>query len=295
MNFGSFDSSEEFDSPLTLSDLDLSPLKEVSESYEIKEMSSKETLSIEGSEEVRALEYGSEGMESGSSGLERTEDEVSGKEIIKGGEEGMPLNILKIEGKGNRCYNVEVDIVSKVKGYKTELGTRDSLIHLVENYDLPPQVLLRPIGVEEKACSAPRDHWMPMYTHYLTARLSVGPSSIKGWKEKFFFVDDTKWERRDVEVEFLSSWKAKKANQNKYSLNSDEEEEVEKLVREGGDILDIMYLTSLDVIDAAKLYEPSSLSEVEMERFLCAIGGLAIPKKPRKKSKISDVASKGRT
>ncbi|GKV03856.1 hypothetical protein SLEP1_g16098 [Rubroshorea leprosula] len=90
---------------------------------------------------------------------------------------------------------------------------------------------------------------------------------------------------RDVEVEFLSSWKAKKANQNKYSLTSDEEEEFEKLVREGGNILDIMYLTSLEVINAAELYRPT-----EMKRFLGAVGGLAIPKEPKKKSKTSDVA-----
>ncbi|GKV08580.1 hypothetical protein SLEP1_g20193 [Rubroshorea leprosula] len=93
--------------------------------------------------------------------------------------------------------------------------------------------------------------------------------------------------RGDAEVEFLSSWKAKKANQNKYSLNEDEEEEVGKLVREGGDLVNIMYLTSSDCIETAKLYRPSSLSEAEMDKFLSAAGGVAIPKKPRKKSRTS--------
>ncbi|GKU89569.1 hypothetical protein SLEP1_g3693 [Rubroshorea leprosula] len=84
MNFCDSSSSGEFYSPLTLSDLGLSPLKEVrvrsesdieheleffedpdyiphltpcSESYETDEMSSRETLSNGGSEEVKMLEY----------------------------------------------------------------------------------------------------------------------------------------------------------------------------------------------------------------------------------------------
>ncbi|GKV11035.1 hypothetical protein SLEP1_g22323 [Rubroshorea leprosula] len=216
-------------------------------------MSSEETLSVGGSKEVRALQYGNEGMESGSFGSKRTEDEVSGKEIIEGGEEGVPSNILEIKGKGDRCYNVEADIVSEGKGYETELVKAESRKVKGWYYFTPRS------SNKEK---------MNLF--------SVGPSSIKGWKEKFLFVDDTEWERRDAEVEFLSSWKAKKANQNKYSLNSDKEEEVKKLVREGGDILDVMYLTSSNVIDAAKLNGPTR--------------GLAIPKKPRKKLKTSDVA-----
>ncbi|GKV31654.1 hypothetical protein SLEP1_g40326 [Rubroshorea leprosula] len=122
---------------------------------------------------------------------------------------------------------------------------------------------------------------------------SAGPSSIKGWKEKFFFVDDTEWSRRDAEVEQLSAWKAKKTKQNNYKLNEDEVEEVEKLVREDGDVVDILYLTSLKVIEAAELYGPSSLSEVEMDEFVNVAGGLHIPKRPRKKSKTSTAAEKG--
>ncbi|GKV05247.1 hypothetical protein SLEP1_g17281 [Rubroshorea leprosula] len=198
----------------------------------------------------------------------------------------------------------------------------------------------RPAGVEERACSAPRDHWMPVYSHYLIAGLrfplpelligllldynigltqlvpnamrggsrrdkgwyyftprvakkesrvlfTVGPSSIKGWKEKFFFVDDTEWGKRDTEVRELASWKAKRANQNRFSLNEDEEEEVRKLVRKGGDVLNIMDFTSAACIEVAELYGPSALSEAEMDQFLNTAGGAPIPKKPRKKSKTS--------
>ncbi|GKV18270.1 hypothetical protein SLEP1_g28675 [Rubroshorea leprosula] len=125
---------------------------------------------------------------------------------------------------------------------------------------------------------------------------SAGPSSIKGWKEKLFFVDDTEWSRRDAKVEQLSTWKAKKTKQNNYKLNEDKVEEVkevEKLVKEDGDVVDILYLTSPKAIEAAELYGPSSLSEVEMDEFVNAAGGLHIPKKPRKKSKTSTAAEKG--
>ncbi|GKV12352.1 hypothetical protein SLEP1_g23507 [Rubroshorea leprosula] len=105
---------------------------------------------------------------------------------------------------------------------------------------------------------------------------TASPSSIKGWKEKFFFVDDTEWGKGDAEVRELASWKAKRANQNRFSLNEDEEEEVGRLVRKEGDLLNILDLTSAQCIEAAELYGPSALSE-----------GAAIPKKPRKKSKTS--------
>ncbi|GKV41660.1 hypothetical protein SLEP1_g49161 [Rubroshorea leprosula] len=48
-----------------------------------------------------------------------------------------------------------------------------------------------------------------------------------------------------------------------------------------------MYLTSAECIEAAELYGASALSEAEMDKFLSAAGGVAIPKKPRKKSKTS--------
>ncbi|GKV17189.1 hypothetical protein SLEP1_g27725 [Rubroshorea leprosula] len=276
-----------FSSPFTLSDLDLSPLKGLVKVTKLEEMSSQEMLSVGDSEEVRAPECGDVGMTSESSNSERMEEGVGGGEIVGVKGEGILVTVLEVGGRNEGHYDCEVDIVSK-----------------------------------EKACSAPREHWMPMYAHYLAAGLrfpilellvgllldysigltqlapnamrggsrkdkrwyyftprvsnkdsrslfKVGPSSIKRWKEKFFFVDDTEWERRDAEVELLSSWRAKKANQNKYSLNEDEEEEVGKLVRERGDLVNIMYLTSSYCIEAAELYR------------------VAILKKPRKKSKTS--------
>ncbi|GKU90198.1 hypothetical protein SLEP1_g4225 [Rubroshorea leprosula] len=96
------------------------------------------------------------------------------------------------------------------------------------------------------------------------------------------------WERGDTEVRELASWKAKRANQNKFSLNEDEEEQVGRLVRKGGgDLLNIVDFTSAQCIEVAELYGPSALSEAEMDKFLNTVGGVAIPKKPRKKSKTS--------
>ncbi|GKV17767.1 hypothetical protein SLEP1_g28228 [Rubroshorea leprosula] len=96
----------------------------------------------------------------------------------------------------------------------------------------------------------------------------------------------------DAEVEQLFAWKAKKTKQNNYKLNEDEVEEMKKLVREDGDVVDILYLTSPEVIDAAELYGPSSLGEAEMDEFVTAAGGLRIPKKPRKKLKTSTAVEK---
>ncbi|GKV06070.1 hypothetical protein SLEP1_g18001 [Rubroshorea leprosula] len=277
-------------------------------------MSSERTISIVGSE-VMPLDYGSMDSESSPSpsSSEKTVEGVRGDEVVEvggnevvgvGGNEvvrvggdSIPITVVEVEGRGERDYDVNAEIM-EVKQYRSELRTRDSLGHLVKNYEISSRVLVRPAGIEERACSAPRDHWMPIYSHYLIAGLkfpipellvgllldynigltqlvpnamrggsrrdkgwyyftprvanresralfTVGPSSIKGWKEKFFFVDDIEWERGDAEVRELASWKAKRANQN------------------------------------------STLSEVEMDQFLNTAGGVAIPKKPRKKSKTS--------
>ncbi|GKV46235.1 hypothetical protein SLEP1_g53234 [Rubroshorea leprosula] len=118
-------------------------------------MSSKETLSVGGSEEVRALEYGDVGVVSESSGSERTEEEVERNEVAEVEGEGVPANILEVGDRSDRCYDIEADIVSEVRGYETEFETRDSFSYLVETYEIPPQVLIRPVGVEERACFAP--------------------------------------------------------------------------------------------------------------------------------------------
>ncbi|GKU97934.1 hypothetical protein SLEP1_g11006 [Rubroshorea leprosula] len=249
---------------------------------------------------------------------------------------GVPSNILEREDGREPCFNPEEEVVSEVAGYETTLENRGSLAHLVENYEVPGRVLVRPAGSRERACSALRDHWMPLYSHYLATGLrfplpdllvwllleyglgltqltpnavrlvvafavysrsrgvsfptanvfkyfyvlnagsgrekgwyyftgrvtnkqkrglfSAGPSSIKGWKDKFFFADDTEWDKTDAEVEHLSRWKAKGLNLNEYSLTPGEIEDVEELER--GE---------------------------EMNKFLDATGGAGIPKKGRGK------------
>ncbi|GKU97563.1 hypothetical protein SLEP1_g10699 [Rubroshorea leprosula] len=261
-------------------------------------MSSEETVSVVGSE-VMPLKYGgmdsesspsnSErtvegvGEESSPSNSERTVEGVGGGEVVGVGGDSVPITVVEVEGRRERCYDVDADIVEEVKQYKFELETRDSLDYNIGLTQLVPNAM--------RGGSRKDKGW-----YYFTPRVAnresralftVGPSSIKGWKEKFFFVDDTEWERGDAEVEMLSSWKAKRANQNKFSLNEDEEEEVGKLVREWGNLVNIMYLTSAECIEAAELYGPSALSEAEMDKFLSVAGGVAIPKKPRKKSKTS--------
>ncbi|GKV42233.1 hypothetical protein SLEP1_g49662 [Rubroshorea leprosula] len=170
-------------------------------------------MSVVGSE-VMPLEYG--GMDSESS--------------------SSPSSSERTMEERRECYDPNLDIVSEVKGYVSELGSKGSLRGLVGNCNLPHHVLIRPAG-----------------------------------------------SRKDAKMEQLSAWKAKKTKQNNYKLNEDEVEEVEKLVREEGELVDIMYLTSAEAIKAVELYGPSSLSKAEMDGFLNAIGGLAIPKKPRKK------------
>ncbi|GKV52938.1 hypothetical protein SLEP1_g59488 [Rubroshorea leprosula] len=253
---------------------------------------------------------------------------------------GVPSNILEREDGREPCFNPEKEVVSEVAGYATTLEDRGSLAHLVENYGVPRRVLVRPAGSRERACSAPGDHWMPLYSHYLVAGLrfplpdllvwllveyglglmqltpnavrlvvafavygrsrgvsfptanvfkyfyvlnagsgrekgwyyftgrvankqrrglfSAGPSSIKGWKDKFFFVDDTEWDKTDAE-RMWRSWKG------------------------GVGLLDVMEYTSQRMLDAAEIYGPSSERGEEMNKFLDAAGGAGIPKKGRGK------------
>ncbi|GKU89547.1 hypothetical protein SLEP1_g3673 [Rubroshorea leprosula] len=282
-------------------------------------MSSERTQSVVGNEAM-PLDYGSMDSESSPSpsSSEKTVEGVRGDEVVEVGRnevvgvgvDSIPITVVEVEGRGEKDYDVNAEIVEEVKQYRSELRTRDSLGHLVENYEISSRVLVRPTGVEVFCSSGPLDaHIFPLSDsgieggsrrdkgwYYFTPRIAkresrslftASPSSIKGWKEKFFFVDDTEWERGEAEVRELASWKAKKANQNKFTLNEDEEEEVRKLVRKGGELLNIMDLTSAQCIEAAELYGPSALSEAEMDQFLNTTGGAAIPKKPRKKSKTS--------
>ncbi|GKV09508.1 hypothetical protein SLEP1_g20994 [Rubroshorea leprosula] len=253
---------------------------------------------------------------------------------------GVPSNILEREDGRKLCFNPEEEVVSEVAGYETTLENRGSLAHLVKNYGVPGRVLVRPAGSRERGCSAPRDHWMPLYSHYLAAGLrfpfpdllvwllleyglgltqltpnvmrlvvafavysrsrgvsfptanvfkyfyvlnagsgrekgwyyftgrvankrrrglfSAGPSSIKGWKDKFFFADDTEWDKTDAE-------------------------DVGELEKGGVGLLDVMEYTSQRMLDATEIYGPSSQRGEEMNKFLDAAGGAGIPKKGRGK------------
>ncbi|GKV35455.1 hypothetical protein SLEP1_g43718 [Rubroshorea leprosula] len=121
-------------------------------------MSFEEMLSIGGSEEVRMLEYSDVSVEGESFGSEHTEGGVGRNEVVEGGAEEVLVNILEVGDRSDKFYNTRVDIVFEVKGYKSELKTRDSLSYLVETYEISSRVLIRPTGVKERACSAPRDH-----------------------------------------------------------------------------------------------------------------------------------------
>ncbi|GLT26831.1 hypothetical protein SLA2020_018730 [Shorea laevis] len=134
-------------------------------------MSSEGTLSDGVGEEVMLLAYGGMDEESSPSSSERRGEGVGRQEIGGGEIDGIPPNILEVNNEVDRCYDIRADIISEVRQYETEMGMRDSLAYLVDTYDLSSSVLIRPAGVEERAYSAPRDHWMPVYGHYLAAGL----------------------------------------------------------------------------------------------------------------------------
>ncbi|GKV11512.1 hypothetical protein SLEP1_g22766 [Rubroshorea leprosula] len=134
-------------------------------------MSYEETVSVGGSEEVRALEYGDMGMTSESFDSERTKEGVGRSEVVGVEGDRVPITIVEVEGRRERYYDVDADIVSEVKQYEFELETKASLGYLVESYEISSGVLIRLAGVEERACSAPWDHWMLVYAHYLAAGL----------------------------------------------------------------------------------------------------------------------------
>ncbi|GKU97679.1 hypothetical protein SLEP1_g10789 [Rubroshorea leprosula] len=58
----------------------------------------------------------------------------------------------------------------------------------------------------------------------------------------------------------LNRQNRRKDNPNKYSLSVGEGEEVERLEMRGMEVMDIMHLTSPEVLEAAEIYRPSSLS-----------------------------------
>ncbi|GKV33306.1 hypothetical protein SLEP1_g41832 [Rubroshorea leprosula] len=250
------------------------------------------------------LDYGSMDTESSPSpsSSERTVEERLEQRVVEEVEEDedeIPSSILEAGNRVDGCYDSDLDIVSE--GMLSTPRPLDA--HIPALFDR--RVRVRGVGVPT----------VNMFKHFLIIKaggrgekgwyhfgprssskenknlFSPGPSSIKGWKENFFFVDDTEWSRRDAEVEQLFAWKAKKTKQNNYKLNEDEVEEVKKLVREDGDVVDILYLTSQEAIDAAELYGPSSLGEDGRVRHCC--WGPAHPQEAKEEVKDFNCGGEG--
>ncbi|GKV45986.1 hypothetical protein SLEP1_g53010 [Rubroshorea leprosula] len=232
-------------------------------------MSSEGTMSVMGSE-VMPLDYGSMDLESSPSptSSERTVEERREQRVVEEEEDEIPSNILEA---GRLRFSIPELLVGLLLDYSIGIT------------QLTPNAI-RAGGKGEKGWY----YFGPRSSSKGNRSLfSAGPSSIKGWKEKFFFVDDTEWSRRDAEVEQLSTWKAKKTKQNNYKLNEGEVEEVEKLVREEGDVVDILYLTSSKAIEAAELYGPSLLSEDGRVHKCC--WGVAHPKEAKEEPRPEPV------
>ncbi|GKV01290.1 hypothetical protein SLEP1_g13855 [Rubroshorea leprosula] len=201
---------------------------------------------------------------------------------------GVPLNILEREDGREPCFNPEEEVVSEVVGYESMLGNRGSLAHLVENYGVPGHVLVRPAGSRERACSAPGDHWMPLYSHYLATGLRFPLPDLLVWLLLEYGLGLTQLTPNAVRLVvafavYSRSRGAKGLNLNEYSLTPGELEDVGELERRGVGLLDVMEYTSQRMLDAAKIYGPSSQRGEEMNKFLDAAGGAGIPKKGRGK------------
>ncbi|GKV23673.1 hypothetical protein SLEP1_g33375 [Rubroshorea leprosula] len=168
--------------------------------------------------------------------------------------------------------------------------------HLVENYGIVPHVLVRLIGSEELACLAPRDHWMPLYAHYLAVGLRFPILELLVALLKEYGLGLTQLVsngirlvvgflgRGDGEIKELSRWKGKRRNPNHYQLGKVEKDEVERLERGGGELMNIMYLTSPEVVESSGIYGRSSLSREEMNRLRA--GGKTV-RLSEKRSKVS--------
>ncbi|GKV04477.1 hypothetical protein SLEP1_g16632 [Rubroshorea leprosula] len=177
---------------------------------------------------------------------------VGGNEVVGVGGGSIPITVVEVEGRGKREYDVNVEIVEEVQQYRSELRTRDSLGHLVENYEISSRVLVRLAGVKERACSAPRDHWMPIYSHYLLAGL--------------------RFPIPELLVGLLLDYKIGLTQL------------VPNAMRGGSRRDKGWYYFTPRV---ANRESRSLFTAAEMDQFLNTAGGAAIPKKPRKKSKTS--------
>ncbi|GKV40105.1 hypothetical protein SLEP1_g47776 [Rubroshorea leprosula] len=214
-------------------------------------MSSEDTMSVVGSE-VMPLEYGSMDTESSPSpsSSERTVEGVRGDEMVEVGGDSVPITMVEVEGRGERGYDVGADIVEEVKQYKSELGTRDSLAGL--RFPIPELL----VG---------------LLLDYSIGLTQLVPNAMRGGsrKDKGWYYFTPRVANRESKALFTTGGGSGEVGE------------------EGGDLLNIMDLTNAESIEAVELYGPSALSEVEMYKFLNTAGGVAIPKKPRKKSKTS--------
>ncbi|GKV34072.1 hypothetical protein SLEP1_g42493 [Rubroshorea leprosula] len=212
-----------------------------------------------------------------------SEETVSDERIrgrVKEGEVedlGVPQNILEKENERDECFNPEEEIVSEIisKAGKEEKeglfgpgGPLDAHVFpLHDGWIAVPHSKVAGVSVDEvwfgvdsthpKRCTTGDSLCGQVVNRKKRGLFSVRPCSIKGWTDKFFFVDDSEWDKTDAEVEDLN-W---------------------------GDegILDIMEFTSQRMLDAAKIYGPNSRSGEEMNKFLEAADGVGIPKKGRRK------------
>ncbi|GKV52721.1 hypothetical protein SLEP1_g59292 [Rubroshorea leprosula] len=77
-------------------------------------MSFEITVSVGGSEEVRALEYGDVSMTTESSDSERTEEGVGRGEVVGVKGDRVPITIVEVEGRREKGYDVDADIVAEM-------------------------------------------------------------------------------------------------------------------------------------------------------------------------------------
>ncbi|GKV02395.1 hypothetical protein SLEP1_g14833 [Rubroshorea leprosula] len=186
-------------------------------------MSLEQTLSIESGKGMQEL--------SSSSSSEVETSRSGGSERVKGEieEVGVLSNVLEVDDNRAKYYNEE------------------------EEYSIPGHVLLRLAEEMERACSALRDHWMPIYRHYLIVgpRFPVPELLVALLVEYRLGITQLvpNVVRSDAKLAEVCRWKRKKANHNQYSLSAREQDKVERLERRGGEVMDIMYLTSPEMRD----------------------------------------------
>ncbi|GKV17078.1 hypothetical protein SLEP1_g27629 [Rubroshorea leprosula] len=234
-------------------------------------MSSEETLSIGGGEGEQELSLTSK------SEVESSRSERSGGVEGEMEEVGIPSNVLEVDPDRAKFYNEGEEVVSEVVGYESMWRRRSDLSHLVEQYAIQGHVLLRSAEERERACSAPRDHWMPVYRHYLTAGLRFPVPELLVALLVEYGLGLTQLVPNAVRL--VVGWKRKKSNPNQYSLSSGKQEEVKRLEKRGEDLMDIMHFISPAMLKAAEVYGPNSICKEEMNRLMSRGKTATLPEK----------------